>query len=48
MAIEMKFLSSKRNEVGTGLTSVTAMAMKDKGNGSFQTDGLVFKSSVYV
>ncbi|MEG0933467.1 MAG: ATP-binding protein, partial [Lachnospiraceae bacterium] len=43
-----KFLSSKRNEVGTGLASVTAMAKKHGGNASFETDGLVFQSSVYV
>ncbi|MEG1070162.1 MAG: GHKL domain-containing protein, partial [Ruthenibacterium sp.] len=43
-----KFLSSKRNEAGTGLASITAMALKHGGNTSFETDGLVFKSSVYV
>ncbi|MEG0594608.1 MAG: GHKL domain-containing protein [Christensenella sp.] len=43
-----KFLSSKRNEVGTGLASVTAMAKKHGGNASFESDGLVFQSSVYV
>lgn len=43
-----KFLSSKRDEIGTGLQSVTAMAEKHGGGASFETDGLVFLSSVYV
>ncbi|MEG2188165.1 MAG: GHKL domain-containing protein [Clostridia bacterium] len=43
-----KFVSSKRSEIGTGLTSVTAMAEKHGGSASFETDGLVFQSSVYV
>lgn len=43
-----KFVSSKRSEIGTGLTSVTAMAEKHGGGASFEADGLVFQSSVYV
>lgn len=43
-----KFVSSKRSEIGTGLTSVTAMAEKHGGGASFEVDGLVFQSSVYV
>jgi hypothetical protein len=42
------FLSSKRDEVGTGLRSVRAMAEKYGGGASFETDGAVFLSSVYV
>jgi signal transduction histidine kinase len=43
-----KFLSSKRDEIGTGLQSVTAMAEKHGGGAGFEADGLVFRSSVYV
>jgi sensor histidine kinase regulating citrate/malate metabolism len=43
-----KFLSSKRNEIGTGLQSVSAIAEKHGGGASFETDGMVFLSSVYL
>lgn len=43
-----RFVSSKRNELGTGLASVSAMAKKRGGGTSFEADGLVFLSSVYV
>ena len=43
-----KFLSSKRNEIGTGLQSVSAIAEKHGGGASFETDGKVFLSSVYL
>lgn len=43
-----RFVCSKRNELGTGLTSVSAMAKKRGGGASFEADGLVFSSSVYV
>lgn len=42
-----QFLSSKREEIGTGLRSVTAMAGKYGGGTSFKTDGNIFLSSVY-
>lgn len=43
-----RFISSKRDEVGTGLRSVTAMAEKFGGGTNFETEGTVFLSSVYV
>lgn len=43
-----KFVSSKRSEIGTGLASITAMAGNHGGGASFEVDGLVFLSSVYV
>jgi len=42
------FFSSKRNEVGTGLQSVTAMAEKHGGGARFEVNGKVFLSSVYI
>ncbi|WP_053956387.1 sensor histidine kinase [Inediibacterium massiliense] len=43
-----KFVSRKREDIGTGLTSVTAVAEKHGGGSRFEVDGLVFLSSVYV
>lgn len=43
-----KLVSRKREEIGTGLTSVTSVAEKHGGGARFEADGLVFLSSVYV
>lgn len=43
-----RFVSSKRNELGTGLASITAVAEKRGGGARFEAKGLVFLSSVYV
>lgn len=43
-----KFVSRKREEIGTGLTSVTAVAEKHGGGVRFEADRFVFLSSVYV
>ena len=43
-----KFLSSKRNEVGTGLQSVLTVAEKAGGSANFESNENVFLSSVYV
>lgn len=41
-------ISRKRSDFGTGTNSVTTVAKKHGGGASFDADGLVFKSSVYV
>ena len=43
-----RFRSSKRDSLGIGLASVTAMAKKAGGNAEFKPDGTVFLSSVYL
>lgn len=43
-----KYLSSKRDDFGVGLSSIQAVARKRGGDARFDTDGNVFHSSVYV
>lgn len=43
-----KFRSRKREDFGIGLSSVKSVAQKNGGDVEFNTDGLVFLSSVYV
>ena len=43
-----KFRSRKREDFGIGLSSVLSVARKGKGDARFESDGLVFLSSVYV
>lgn len=43
-----KYLSSKRDDFGVGLSSIQAVARKRGGNARFEPDGRVFCSSVYV
>lgn len=43
-----KFLSSKRDDFGVGLSSIQAVARKRGGDARFETDGNVFHSSVYM
>lgn len=43
-----KFRSRKREDFGIGLSSVQTVARKGQGDAQFETDGLVFLSSVYV
>lgn len=43
-----KYLSSKRDDFGVGLSSIQAVARKRSGDARFDTDGNVFHSSVYV
>lgn len=43
-----RLLSSKRTDYGTGTASITTVAEKHGGGVSFETEGLVFQSSVYV
>lgn len=43
-----KYLSSKRDDFGVGLSSIQAAARKRGGDARFETDGNVFHSSVYV
>lgn len=42
------FYSSKRNEIGTGLSSVTAIAKKYHGATRYNPDGDIFRSSAYL
>ena len=43
-----RFRSSKRDDFGIGLASITSVAQKSGGDASFESDGTVFLSSVYV
>ena len=43
-----KFISRKREDFGVGLTSVARVAEKHRGGVKFETNDLVFSSSVYV
>ena len=43
-----RFRSAKRDDFGIGLTSIQSVARKAGGNASFQGDGKVFLSSVYL
>ena len=43
-----KYLSSKRDDFGVGLSSIQAVAHKRGGDARFDTDGNVFHSSVYM
>ncbi len=43
-----KFLSSKRNDYGIGLSSIQSISIKHKGNARFEPEGNIFHSSVYV
>ena len=43
-----KYLSSKRDDFGVGLSSIQAVARKRGGDARFETDGNVFHSSVYM
>lgn len=43
-----RFLSNKRTDYGTGTASITTVAEKHGGGASFETEGTVFKASVYV
>lgn len=43
-----KYLSSKRDDFGVGLSSIQAVARKRGGDARFDTDGNVFHSSVYM
>lgn len=43
-----KFRSRKREDFGIGLSSVLSVARKGQGDARFESDGLVFLSSVYV
>ena len=43
-----KFLSRKRKALGTGLSSITAVAEKNGGGASFEIEELIFQSSVYL
>ena len=43
-----KLRSTKRFDYGTGTASITAMAKKHGGGASFDVDGRVFQSSVYI
>lgn len=43
-----EYVSHKRNEIGTGLISIRSVAEKSGGKATFQTNGTVFLSSVYV
>ncbi|MDD3252806.1 MAG: GHKL domain-containing protein [Lachnospiraceae bacterium] len=43
-----KFRSRKREDFGIGLSSIQAVARKGQGDARFESDGLVFLSSVYV
>lgn len=45
---EGRFLSRKHGDFGIGTASITAVAEKHGGGAEFETDGMVFKSSVYV
>lgn len=45
---EGRLLSRKRTDYGTGTASITTVAEKHGGNASFETEGTVFKASVYV
>ncbi len=42
------FISSKRNEIGTGINSITAIAKKHGGDAKFNVNGDIFESSVYI
>lgn len=42
------FLSSKRNEIGIGLSSVKAVVEKYGGTARFETENKIFRSSVYI
>ena len=42
------FISSKRNEIGTGINSITAIAKKHGGDAKFNVNGNVFESSVCI
>ena len=42
------FISSKRNEIGTGINSITAIVKKYGGNAKFNVNGNVFESSVCI
>lgn len=43
-----QFISSKRNELGIGLTSVRSVALKSGGDAEFKPNGQIFESSVFV
>lgn len=43
-----RFRSSKRDDFGIGLASITSVAQKSGGDAKFESDGTVFLSSVYV
>jgi len=43
-----KYLSSKRDDFGVGLSSIQAVTRKRGGDARFETEGNVFHSSVYV
>ena len=43
-----KFRSRKREDFEIGLSSVQSVARKGQGDARFESDGLVFLSSVYV
>lgn len=42
------FRSSKRSELGVGLTSIQTVARKHQGNARFEPEDTVFRSSVYL
>ncbi len=42
------FISSKRNEIGTGINSITAIAKKHGGDAKFNVKGDIFESSVCI
>lgn len=42
------YRSSKRCELGVGLTSIQAVARKHQGDAQFDPDGAIFRSSVYL
>ena len=46
--VDNNYISSKRNEVGIGLQSIRTVAVHHGGNASFEHEGGVFHSSVYV
>lgn len=43
-----KFLSSKRNDYGIGLSSIQSICIKHNGNARFEYEGNIFHSSLYV
>ena len=43
-----RYRSSKRSEPGVGLTSIQAVARKHGGDARFETEGTVFRSSLYL
>ncbi|MCR5776924.1 MAG: GHKL domain-containing protein [Lachnospiraceae bacterium] len=46
--VDKQYVSSKRNAIGIGLQSIKTVAEQHGGNATFENDGEVFHSSVYV